>query len=256
VAQGLWFPDGPLFLAAEFVRTKFVLLERELATLRDRVPAVVLELSARIGLPMEFAEGARLFAAGDDVPGLHVILSGAVRIVREGEGRSVVVHREQDGGLLGEVALFSEGVYPASAFAVVRTRALLLPARALWRELRISPGLAEVLLRRLAGRTREIIARLDSLAHQSVLRRLARHLVRRATESAMHDGPISLGMTQVGLAEELGTVKEVIVRELRTLRQLRLIEPTGRGLYRVVDLPALRALAGDESSRGTGRTTW
>jgi hypothetical protein len=44
------------------------------------------------------------------------------------------------------------------------------------------------------------------------------------------------------LAEELGTVKEVIVRELRTLRRLRLIEPMGRGLYRVIDLPALRAL--------------
>jgi CRP-like cAMP-binding protein len=108
--------------------------------------------------------------------------------------------------------------------------------------LRTNPGLAEALLRRLASRTREIIVRLDSLAHQSVLRRLAGHIARRAAEPATREGPISLGMTQVALAEELGTVKEVIVRELRTLRRLRLIEPMGRGLYRVIDLPALRAL--------------
>lgn len=240
MTQGLWFPGGPPSLATEYVT--FVPSERELVALRDRVPSVVLELSARIGMPMEFADGERLFAAGDHVPGLHLVLSGAVRIVREGEGRSVVVHREQDGGLLGEVALLSDGIYPASAFAVVRTRTLLLPARELWRELRTNPGLAEALLRRLANRTREIIVRLDSLAHQSVLRRLAGHIARRAAEPATHDGPISLGMTQVGLAEELGTVKEVIVRELRTLRRLRLIEPVGRGLYRVIDLPALRAL--------------
>jgi hypothetical protein len=52
-------------------------------------------------------------------------------------------------------------------------------------------------------------------------------------------------MTLPELAEELGTVKEVIVRELRVLRQLRLISPAGRGLYRVVDARALAALASD-----------
>ena len=217
------------------------------------MPAALVDLAARIGLPVEFSAEERLFTVGDVVPGLHLIVSGAVRVVREGEGRSVVVHREREGGLLGEVALFSEGVYPASAFAVVRTRAVLLPASELWRELRATPALSEVLLKRLADRTREIITRLDRLAHQSVLRRLARHLVLRASQSSARPTAISLGMTQVELAAELGTVKEVVVRELRTLRRLRLIEPAsrGRGMYRVIDLPALRALGGD-AVRGAG----
>jgi CRP/FNR family transcriptional regulator len=225
----------------------------DLEVLRSSVPGVLLETASRIGAPAEFAAGERLFRAGDPVAGLHLLLSGAVRIIREGEGRAVIVHRERAGGLLGEVALFSGGVYPASAIAAERTHALLLPAEALGRELRSSAELAEVLLHRLAGRAREVITRLDRLAHQSVLRRLALHLtVRSAGSRGTRNGPISLGMTQVELAEELGTVKEVVVRELRALRRLRLIEPAGRGLYTVVDLPGLRTLAGEEQGRRGG----
>ena len=224
-----------------------------LDALRTKVPGVLLETASRIGAPVEFAAGERLFMAGDPVAGLHLLLSGAVRIIREGEGRAVIVHRERAGGLLGEVALFSGGVYPASAIAAERTDALLLPAEALRRELRSSAELAELLLHRLAGRAREVITRLDRLAHQSVLRRLALHLTARsAAARGTPNGPFSLGMTQVELAEELGTVKEVVVRELRALRRLRLIEPAGRGLYTVIDLPGLRTLAGEEPVRRGG----
>jgi CRP/FNR family transcriptional regulator len=225
----------------------------ELAALAERVSHSVLDLAERIGRPVELAPAARLFSAGDDVAGVHLVLTGTLRIVREGEGRAVVVHREGPGGLLGEVALFGGGVYPATAIAVERTRVLLLPTRDVLAEMRTNGELAELFLRRLAGRTREVIARLDRLAHQSVLRRLAGHLVaRRLSASGARDGPVSLGMTQTELAEELGTVKEVIVRELRTLRRLQLIEPAGRGLYRIADLAALRAVAGHGRHRAGG----
>jgi CRP-like cAMP-binding protein len=222
----------------------------ELAELRGRLPDALLTLGERIGRRVAFEAGERLFSAGDEVAGVHLVISGAVRIVREGAGRAIVVHRETAGGLLGEVALFSQRAYPASGLATERTLALLLPARDLLAALRGDSELAELFLRRVASRTREVIARLDRLAHQSVLRRLAGHLVARRAGTSGARGPISLGMTQSELAEELGTVKEVVVRELRTLRRLRLIEPAGRGLYRVLDPKALRALAGEEPNGG------
>jgi hypothetical protein len=46
------------------------------------------------------------------------------------------------------------------------------------------------------------------------------------------------------MAEELGTVREVVVRELRRLCSAGVLTRAGRGRYRVADLPALRALAG------------
>jgi hypothetical protein len=50
-------------------------------------------------------------------------------------------------------------------------------------------------------------------------------------------------MTQTALAEELGTVREVVVRALRGLRQLGAIERVGEGKYRVLSLPILEGLA-------------
>jgi CRP/FNR family transcriptional regulator len=182
-----------------------------------------------------------LFAAGDPVPGLHVIVSGSVRILRGSAGRAIVVHREGPGGMLGEVALFGSGRYPGSAVAAEPTVTLLIPTTALRGAMRRTPALAELLLARLAHRAEGFIERLDRQAHHSVLRRLATHIDTRHHPSRR---AVSLGMTQAELAEELGTVKEVIVRSLRMLRQLRLVEPAGRGLYRVVDPLGLRALAG------------
>lgn len=213
--------------------------------LRARVPAALLAASERIGRSVSFPAGATLFTAGQPAAGVHLIVAGAVRIVRPGEGRAIVVHRETVGGLLGEVALFGTGAYPATALALEPTRARLLPAAALRREIEADPTLATIFLRRLAMRAHEIIGRLDRQAHHTVLRRLASHLAeRRDAARRSHRDVFSLGMTQVELADELGTVKEVIVRELRTLRQLRLIEPAERGLYRIIDPVGLSRLAG------------
>jgi CRP-like cAMP-binding protein len=53
----------------------------------------------------------------------------------------------------------------------------------------------------------------------------------------------SLGMTQSALGEELGTVREVVVRALRGLRQLGAIERVGEGKYRVLNLAILERCA-------------
>jgi GTP-sensing pleiotropic transcriptional regulator CodY len=50
-------------------------------------------------------------------------------------------------------------------------------------------------------------------------------------------------MTQTALAEELGTVREVVVRALRALRQAGAIESAGDGKYHVANLAILNQLA-------------
>jgi DNA-binding IclR family transcriptional regulator len=54
---------------------------------------------------------------------------------------------------------------------------------------------------------------------------------------------ITLGMTQQALAEDLGTVREVVARELRALVRSGLVESLDRGRYRIVDAAALREAA-------------
>jgi CRP/FNR family transcriptional regulator len=145
--------------------------------------------------------------------------------------------------MLGETALFAGTKYPASAIATEPTVCRLLPTARLSSLLREDPDTARFFLRRLAERLTRVIGRLDAMSRMTVAVRLATHLMGR--EAASAGGTISLGMTQRELAEELGTVREVVVRELRRLVRRDVLASAGRGLYRVVDPSSLATIAGN-----------
>lgn len=195
-----------------------------------------------IGRPRLVDRPATLFRAGESSKGLHAILSGGVRVLRLApSGRSVVVHREGAGGILGELPLFDGGPYPATAEVTEPTRVVLLPRAALLRSVAEDAALAAFFHQRLASRLREVIGRLDAMATRSVAHRLARHLWAR--RSARATAVISLGMRQEDLAEELGTTREVIVRELRRLCTTGVLKALGAGRYETIDIDRLRELA-------------
>jgi CRP/FNR family transcriptional regulator len=206
-----------------------------------RKPA--LELVAARAVELRFPKGRVLYTAGTIPAGLLVILEGRVRVLRGRGGRQHVVHEEGVGGTLGEIPVFSGGSYPATAVAAELTRCAMLPTEALKAATRTDPDLAFVLLRRMAERTRGLVDRVDRLAGQAVKGRLAVQLLERH-RTADSDGGFSLGRTQLQVAEELGTVREVLVRALRELREDGLLEHLSRGRYRLVDIARLRTLAG------------
>ena len=160
------------------------------------------------------------------------------------ECRAQVVHVEKAGGTLGEVPLFAGGGYPATAIAAEPTVCALIDRQALMAAVRSHPEAAFVLLERLAKRVRELVERLDRAALRPVAARVAEYLIGRA--DARGRATISLGMTQQQLAEELGTVREVVVRELQALRAAGLVRSIGPGRFEIVDAPALRVRAGDD----------
>jgi CRP/FNR family cyclic AMP-dependent transcriptional regulator len=204
------------------------------------LPAGVADAFARHGTPRRLRRGGRLFEAGDPVKGLHLVESGHLRIV-VGGNRPMVLHHEGPGGILGETALFGGTPYPGTAIATEATVCRHLSHGRILALLRDDPDAAAFFLHRLAVRLRGVITRFNALHQTSVAVRLARHLMERP--GAGQGRRVSLGMTQEELAAELGTVREVVVRELRRLGERGLVASGGRGLYRVVDAAALRAIA-------------
>lgn len=193
-------------------------------------------LAAR-GEEKSFGPNARIFTAGSQPRGWFIVLEGLVRVVRSGPSRQHVIHTEGPGGTLGEVPLFTNHTYPATAIAAEPTRCALLDRRALESAIAECPEIAFVLAKRLALRVETLVARLDERSSTSIRTRLIAFLLERS--AAAPRGTFSLGMTQQALAEELGTVREVIVRELRRLRQAGLLAAAGGGRYRVPDRGAL-----------------
>lgn len=210
-----------------------------LAPFADTPRAAVAAL-ARHGIEMSFAPNSVIFLSGSEPRGWYVVLEGHVRVVRGSGSRQHVVHTEGPGGTLGEVPLFAGGTHPATAIAAEPTRCAVFTRAALEAAIAEAPPIAFIIARRLALRVRQLVDRLDDRSARSVQARLIEFLLGRQTPRSLS---VSLGMTQQALAEELGTVREVVSRELRTLARQGWIEPLGGGRYRLADVKRLRAAA-------------
>jgi CRP-like cAMP-binding protein len=186
-----------------------------------------------------FAPREPLFREGESAHGIFIVLGGKVRVVRTSRGRRHVLHTERRGGTLGEAPFFDHEPYPASAIAWTDVEALYIDRDCIERAIRSSPEIVLFFLSRLAGRVRLLLDRVDRLATASVGARMCAYLLDQAERS---DGSI-VAITQESLAEELGTVREVVMRTLRSLRKRRIIATAGRGKIEIVDRSALRALA-------------
>jgi CRP-like cAMP-binding protein len=200
----------------------------------------------------QYTTGEILWSTGDRSEGLTLVLEGRIRIVRGSGGRQLVIHSGEPGATLGEVPFFTGGRYPATAIAAEPSRCLFLPEAAVRRAIAVEPALAFFFLNRLSQRIENLVERVDRLTVSSVQVRLAHFILQRyksaiassRSRSKSGKGPVfSLGMTQTALGEELGTVREVVVRALRALRQSGAIESTGDGKYRVVNASILETLA-------------
>lgn len=213
--------------------------------LLDRVPALAAlpaparhELAWR-GTSLAFSRGQFLFHAGAAPRGLFLILEGRVRVVNERNGRKHLVHEETAGATLGEVPLILGGGYPASAVAASKVECLRFSREALHAAMSLSPDLSWFLLQRLAARVRSLVTRLDQVSTTPVRRILATMILERSQGKS----PLSLGATQQELAETLGTVREVVARQLTSLRRAGAIASGGRGAVIVANRARLVRIA-------------
>ena len=203
------------------------------------------EIASR-GVLRRFKAGDVIWFAGSEPRGLCFVLSGEVRAVHEVDGRQRVLHVERSGGTLGEVPLFSGGRYPATTIVTTDSECVVLDRDAILAAIRQDPALALVFLDRLARRVRHLVERLDRLTSHSVPARLAALLMERWRLSG--GKPITLGRTQLEASEEIGTVREVLVRTLQRFRSKGLIAPAGRGRYRITNERGLEAVARERPS--------
>lgn len=187
--------------------------------------------------------GERIFTEGDVCEGLYVIESGRVKIFRTSpNGREQILALEGAGASIAELPVFDGGDYPASASAL--TECTLLQIRksdfqALCLE---HSEVALKVLKVVSGRLRAMVTLINELSFQSVRHRLAALLLRLAEEmdGEPQDGAVfGLPFTNQELAAQIGTVRELVSRNLGRLQELGIIELEGKRI-RVPHIKALR----------------
>lgn len=208
------------------------------------LPADVLRRLSAAAVERRLRAGATVFRAGEAPAAVHFVLAGRVRVMqaRAKVGGARVVHWEQVGGTLGEVPTFGESPFPVTAIAQTAVHLARIAGADLRRLTTEEPTLAGFFLARLARRAAGLLEQLEHLRGTTVTARLARHLLERSLQARGTE--FTLGMSQAALAEELGTVREVLVRSLAALKRTGAVMQPHRGCYRIGDPTVLRALLG------------
>ncbi len=194
--------------------------------------------------------GELLFSEGDPCSGLFVVRSGNLRIFKSSaSGREQVLAIEGPGSSVAELPVFDGGAYPASAQALSETRVLFVSKQHFHAMCMQHPEVALKVLRIVGGRLRRLVGIIEELSFTTVRHRLAALLVRMAkTEGKKGTGGIqfTLNANNQELAAQLGTVRELVSRNLSRLQAEGLIEMEGR----TVTVPDLRKLAAELEGAG------
>ena len=173
-----------------------------------------------------------IFSEGERCRGLHLIETGSVKIFGSSiSGREQVLATQGPGGTLGELAVWDGGNYPASAITVTESEILLIQMEDLQTLLVQNPAVRFRLLELIASRVRPMISIVEQLSFSTVRQRLAGLLLHLAETNgkAAGDGvEFVLTSTHRDLAAQIGTVPELISRNLSSLQASGLIRIRGK----------------------------
>ena len=190
-----------------------------------------------------FGRGETLFSEGDQCHGLFVVATGRIRIFKlSPSGREQVLAVEGPGSSFAELPVFDGGSYPASASAVEDTEVLFISRRDFQNYCREHPEVALKVLAVVGSRLRRLVGIIEDLSFTTVRQRLISLLLRLAEGSgiATEQGVrVELTTTHQDLAAELGTVRELVSRNLSRLQAEGLLEVDGRTII-VKDLSGLK----------------
>jgi CRP/FNR family transcriptional regulator len=200
-------------------------------------------LSARTGA-RSYSPGELLFSEGEPCAGLYMVVSGRVRIFKvSANGREHVLAIEGPGSSIAELPVFDGGTYPASAGAMEGSE-LLFVSRHDFRAICLEhPEIALKVLQVVGGRLRRLVGIIEELSFTTVRHRLISWILRRAkAEGRPTDRglAISLGATHQELASQIGTVRELVSRNIARLQAQGFIGIHGQELT-IFDMEGLEA---------------
>ena len=225
-------------------RFDFIAVLENTALFSSLSPEELRALAARTARKL-LKSGELLFSEGEPCHGLHIIATGKVRIFKSSaNGREQVLAVNHPGESVAELPVFDGGVYPASAVAIEETQIAFISQRDFHGFCLEHPQVALKVLSVVGARLRRLVGIIEELSFTTIRQRLVATLVKLAQNEGTSTGQgieFQLPATHQELANQLGTVRELISRNLMRLQAEGLLEVDGRRIV-VKDLRGLSAL--------------
>ena len=187
----------------------------------DALGAVARHLRLR-----RFRRNETIFHQGDPGDALHIVSSGAVKIVLPSlEGEEAIIATLRSGDFFGELALLDGAPRSATAVALEASETWTLPRDIFLTMLDQDKALRESLLAGLARELRRITGHVEELHFLDLAGRLASHLARLAREAEPDATEVRLDWpyTQSDLASMIGGTRQSVNKLLSGLVERGLV---------------------------------
>lgn len=195
------------------------------------------ELSS-LAIERDYATGQFIFWEGDDPDCFYMITEGEVRVLKHSSlGKEFTIAFFEPGEIFGEVAVFENKPYPASAQAASDVRVLSIKRQDFLSFITKHPEVALHIINILGGRLRNAQGRLRDLAGERIEQRLTRVLLMLSAKLGS-----TLPFTRQEIAEMAGTTTETAIRFMRQLKERGIIRST-RGQIVILNETKLKLLA-------------
>lgn len=182
--------------------------------------------------PLQVPKGTTLFNENEPCQGFPLVLDGEVKVSRSSaDGRSLELYRVLPGELclVSSACLFRSQPLSAHGSTSKASTLLLIPPDIFWRWLE-TPAFRNEVLGLFAERMADLTSLIDAVAFQKLDRRLALALLGHGQH---------LAISHQTLANELGTVREMVTRLLRRFEREGWVA-LGREQIQIINSTALR----------------
>lgn len=192
-----------------------------------------------------FSAGELLFSEDEPCHGLHIIARGSVRIFKTSiNGREQVLALNHAGESIAELPVFDGGRYPASAMAVDDVEIAFISRDDFRAYCMEHPEVALKMLAVVGARLRRLVGIIEELSFTTIRQRLISALLQLADTEGKPTArgiEFQLPASHQELASRLGTVRELVSRNLMRLQAEGLIEVDARNIL-LKDRKGLAAL--------------
>jgi len=202
-----------------------------LGSLGDEALEAVLDRAQLLRVPA----GTPMFGEGSPCRQFPLVLEGSIRVAKSSEGRELQLYRV----VAGESCVLTGGClvggrdYPATGVVEQDAWLVVLPKPVFDELLATHAPFRQYVFSLFAERLTELMALVEAVAFHKLDRRLAGALLGHGRLVAI---------THQQLADEVGSVREIVTRVLRSFADQGLVR-LGRGSVEVLDAGGLRRVA-------------
>lgn len=185
-----------------------------------------------------------LFQKGDNLRGIHVLVSGQVKLfMTTAQGTEKLIMMVKSGQSFGEAVVFLDRPCPVSAEATQDSTFLIIAKDVLLTMMDRNPIFARKMLASISMRLHELMADMETCTLMNSLQRVVSYLSHQLPDNDPSACEIRLDTSKQMLASRLNLAPETFSRALHHLAEGGVIEVSGRTI-RVLDAHRLKTFKG------------